>query len=156
MFESPVNVLWKLSNHVTGKKINCVVTKMLKPFFVVCYISTLRWFKFSCNLTLKAIKAVTFLKNTQNNAEIRKGLKQRWQCDTCYMTFLSFYNLCGMSHEYRVLQTISDGISSSMIAKDAFFRGIGALGSVKRDAIRFWFSSHLALGLNFYSVHIHI
>ena len=62
-----------------------------------------------------------------------------------------------MSHEHRELfQTISDGISSSMILKDAFCRAIGALGSVKRDAVRFWFSSHLVLGLNFYSVHMHI
>ena len=50
LFESPVSVLLKLSNHVTGKKTNCAVTKMLKPFFVVCYISTLRLLKFSSNL----------------------------------------------------------------------------------------------------------
>ena len=72
------------------------------------------------------------------------------------MTFLSFYNFCRMSHEHRELQTISDDISSSMIVKDAFCRAIGALGSFKKDAVRFWFSSHLALGLNIYSIHMRI
>ena len=53
---------------MTGKKTNCAVTKMLKPFFVVCYISTLRLLK---------LRDKTFLKNTQSNEEISEALKQR-------------------------------------------------------------------------------